>query len=223
LFPWAGEKVHSVSPVGKALTNWLTIIGLIYFSRAMWKPLFTHLPPSAAGLAAQAAAAGLPAGGQVYGGINPPAMIATIVGGLVTPSPTAQPTPAPTSTPQIDPTPVRPTLTVYYSYYYPPLGGANCHTANWVNGECADTTASGQKWTTWLNAGGAACPLSWPIFTRFEVLSPTLKAGVYTCVDYCPACGNSQAHYWIDFLTDSQELEWSYPMEIRLLSIGYIP
>lgn len=186
----------------------------------MWKPLFTHLPPSAAGLAAQAAAMNLPANGQTYGGINPPAMVATIVSGLVTPTPTTQPTPSPTATATPE---INPTLTVYYSYYYPPLGGVNCHTANWINGECADTTASGQKWTVWLNAGGAACPLSWPIFTTFEVLSPTLKAGVYTCVDYCPACGNSQAHYWIDFLTDSQELEWSAPIEIKFLSLDYIP
>ena len=64
-----------------------------------------------------------------------------------TPAPTRTQRPTPTMTPFIgllDVEPVR--FIARLSYYWPPLGGTNCHYANWRNGLCM-TRLLGQPWS----------------------------------------------------------------------------
>lgn len=103
------------------------------------------------------------------------------------PLPTATSTTAPTPTRTQRPTPtpfiglldVEPArFTARLSYYWPPLGGTNCHHANWRNGLCM-TLLLGQPWSDWAGAG-AACPPSIPLKARVYI--ERLKRSYY-CVD----------------------------------------
>ena len=103
------------------------------------------------------------------------------------PLPTATSTTAPTPTRTQRPTPtpfiglldVEPSrFTARLSYYWPPLGGTNCHHANWRNGLCM-TLLLGQPWSDWAGAG-AACPPSIPLKARVYI--ERLKRSYY-CVD----------------------------------------
>jgi hypothetical protein len=134
-----------------------------------------------------------------------------------TPSgPTATPTP---SGPTATPTPSGPTATpallgLAYSYYYPPLGPPNCHSANWSDDGCADVTASGLPWSKWLGRAVALHPdmlAACPLGSVLRVYYPDVIAGDYLVLDVCPGCA-SDNRYWVDFLARSQVLDWGYPV-----------
>lgn len=135
----------------------------------------------------------------------------------LSPIPAPSPTPTPTPTPTLIPIPAIPTLPpVYagaYSYYYPPLGGANCHPANWSDERqsCADVTASGLPWTAYIGRGVAIPPSRWDAWRLcvLTVLYPPTIAGDYLIIDVCPAC--EQGDY-LDFLDSAQRLPWTYPV-----------
>ena len=95
------------------------------------------------------------------------------------PTPTRTQRPTPTMTPFIGLLDVEPArFTARLSYYWPPLGGTNCHHANWRNGLCM-TLLLGQPWSDWAGAG-AACPPSIPLKARVYI--ERLKRSYY-CVD----------------------------------------
>ena len=102
-----------------------------------------------------------------------------------------------------------------YSYYYPDLGGVNCHVDNWdeETGKCSDITASGKSWRQNMYRGVAVhydILNSLPFGTLINVLGPEEVKGWYEVIDICPGCNpryEGQA-YFIDFLDDKQRLTW---------------
>lgn len=69
-------------------------------------------------------------------------------------------------------------FTVRISWYWPALGGTNCHNANWIEGLCR-TKLLGQPWSDWAGVG-TACPPSIPLKSRIYI--DRLKRSYY-CVD----------------------------------------
>lgn len=139
-------------------------------------------------------------------------------------TPTPAPTPVPTS-----PVKYSDVYTVGYSYYNPALGGVNCHSSNWDGKKCADTTASGIKWSDYIGKA-VAVPPSWYCAglgygSILTVLTPSSLAGDYLVIDLCSGC---ESFYWddgnfrIDFLDTSQKLTWAYPVEV-VVSYGVPP
>lgn len=113
---------------------------------------------------------------------------------------------------------------VGYSYYDPSLGGINCHSANWDGSKCADTTASGIKWSDYMGRGVAMAP-SWlaqlGYGTVIYVTSPTVLVGYYTVVDICCGCEATNwadGRFRMDFLDVSQKLQWAYPVKFFFVS-----
>ena len=143
-----------------------------------------------------------------------------------TPQPTYTSTPRPTDNPQTK-TPYANVYHIAYSYYNPNLGGVNCHTANWTGSRCNDTTASGIKWSDYLDRGVALPPSYLQVLgygSRILVTSPDPMKGIYTVVDMC--CGCEAANwkdntYRLDFLSLTQKLTWAYPVTFQVLD--YVP
>lgn len=138
----------------------------------------------------------------------------------------AAPTLEPTAVPSVTPTPAYQEVSVLYSYYNPELGGVNCHSANWDGSHCADTTASGIRWSEYLGRG-VAIPPSWleagiAYGSILRVVDPSTIAGDYTVIDLCGMCETS---YWpdgqwrLDFLDDRQKLSWAYPVRVLIVSV----
>ncbi len=69
---------------------------------------------------------------------------------------------------------------VRLSYYWPDLGGTNCHESNWRKdtNKCV-TNLYGKPWQHWENKG-AACPVKYPLGTKLWITR--LKKTV-VCVD----------------------------------------
>ena len=130
---------------------------------------------------------------------TPAAPTATLAAPAATPA-------APTATPASP-------LTLYagYSYYYPPLGGVNCGTWDDNTGTCADVTASGLPWSSYLGRGVALHPdmlAVCPLMSILHVSSPVDVAGDYIVLDVCPGCYFEGKGYLFDFLSDRQVLPW---------------
>jgi len=110
-----------------------------------------------------------------------------------------------------------------YSYYYPDLGGVNCHEDNWneETQKCADTTASEKSWRENMGRGVALhydILFDLPFGTIIEVLSPEEVKGFYEVIDICPGCQprNESQPYFIDFLDDKQRLNWGDEIKVRV-------
>jgi hypothetical protein len=140
---------------------------------------------------------------------------------------TATPIPVVASpVPSVTPTPNYQEVDVEYSYYNPSLGGINCHSANWDGHRCADTTASGIRWSEYVGRG-VAIPPSWlsdgmGYGSILRVVDPGSIAGDYTVIDLCSGCeaGNWADNKWrLDFLDTAQRLTWAYPVKVLLISI----
>jgi hypothetical protein len=138
----------------------------------------------------------------------------------------AAPTLEPTSVPTATPSPAYQEVAVLYSYYNPELGGVNCHTANWDGSHCADTTASGIRWSEYVGRG-VAIPPSWleagiGYGSILRVIDPSTIAGDYTVIDLCSMC---EPTYWpdgqwrLDFLDLRQKLSWAYPVRVLIVSV----
>jgi hypothetical protein len=127
--------------------------------------------------------------------------------------PTQEPTP--TQLPTLEPTPTGQPgenyiyVAMQYSYYYPPLGGANC--SNFVNGYCHATMANGERWEDWLGRA-VACPDWIPLETVIEVVEPEVLKGIWICKDR----GQLITDMWLDFLMDKQVLEWRFPVLVKI-------
>lgn len=115
---------------------------------------------------------------------------------------------------------------VLFSYYYPDLGGVNCHEDNWVNGQCKDVTASKVVgWREYLGKGIAIHSDMYsqiPYGSQIYVVSPPQIAGIYTVVDLCCGCKNQNGYYF-DFLFTSmpQGLGWSYNVDFVVTRYGW--
>ena len=151
----------------------------------------------------------------------------------VTPAPEITATPYPTYTPYPSPTiEAAPTEfnggQVYdaaYSYYNPDLGGTNCHSANWDGSRCADTTASGIRWSQYIGHGVALAP-EWLAVLGYgsviKVISPDVIAGDYAVIDMCQGCSGQlwpDHQVRIDFLDTAQRLQWAYPVKFKIVSV----
>ena len=163
-------------------------------------------------------------------GVSPAQTAAPIVVVVATSSMTQTPYPTYTPYPSITPfsTPNNLSLTVQYSYYWPPLLGPNCHPENLKKtGGCKDVTASGLPWSHYRGRG-VAIPLVWagtvPLFSIVRVLSPVDLIGDYLVLDYCGACTKSEYPdlVWLDFLDDTQRLQWSADMQVEILPPGSV-
>lgn len=168
---------------------------------------------SSGGTNADTGLVGLPASTS-----TPERVVVEIMPVVITPTPQATAAVTPTFAPGY-----YQTVDVLYSYYNPALGGVNCHTDNWNGSTCADTTASGIRWSEYLGKG-VAIPPSWKAAgigygSVFHVLEPAALVGDYTVVDLCSGC---EANIWpdgmyrLDFLNDRQLLSWAYPVKIEL-------
>jgi hypothetical protein len=151
---------------------------------------------------------------------TPGPLVVVIATPVVGPSPVPSPTAAATATP------VYQQVEVLYSYYNPSLGGINCHSANWDGVRCADTTASGIRWSEYIGRG-VAVPPSWVssglgFGSVLRVVEPSSIAGDYTVIDLCNMCEPS---YWpdgkwrLDFLDTRQRLTWAYPVRLLIVAI----
>lgn len=114
---------------------------------------------------------------------------------------------------------------VQFSYYYPPLGGTNCHEDNWFNGKCKNITASSQGWKEYLDKGIAVHPdmLSLlPFGSMVYVVNPEPIRGLYTVVDLCGGCFIN-GKYYFDFLFDTMPagLNWSVDVDFLPVRIGW--
>lgn len=144
---------------------------------------------------------------------------------LSTPYPTYTPYPTPTVV-SFTPTPAYTLASFLYSYYDPNLGGVNCHSANWDGHKCADTTASGIRWSQYVGHA-VAIPPSWydaglGYGSVLRVISPSSMLGDYTVIDLCPGCEAKNwpdGQYRLDFLDDRQRLTWAYPMQALIVNI----
>ena len=110
-----------------------------------------------------------------------------------------------------------------YSYYYPDLGGVNCHSNNWdeENFRCSDITASGKSWRENMYRGVALhydMLRDIPFGTNIKVVSPEEIKGWYEVIDICPGCGPRYEGqtYFIDFLDDRQRLAWGQEVIIEI-------
>lgn len=110
-----------------------------------------------------------------------------------------------------------------YSYYYPALGGVNCHSDNWdiVKEVCKDTTASGRSWKQNMYRAVAVhydLLNDLPFGTLIEVVFPEEVKGWYEVIDICPGCvpNDLSEYYFIDFLDDKQRLGWGEEVRIHV-------
>lgn len=120
---------------------------------------------------------------------------------------------------------------LYYSYYNPDLLApvdfvdgicANqekgmCHTINcWefnvFEGKCESAMATGLDWHDYVGKA-VACGFEYPLGTIFHVLEPEKLAGMYTCLDRCPACTSNNQ---LDFLSLTQELPWNQKLIVKV-------
>lgn len=110
-----------------------------------------------------------------------------------------------------------------YSYYYPDLGGVNCHIDNWdeISGKCSDITASGKSWRQNMYRGVALhydLLGGLPFGTNIHVLGPKEVEGWYEVIDICPGCNPRYEgqNYFIDFLDDKQRLPWGATVVVEV-------
>ncbi|HUD44902.1 MAG TPA: hypothetical protein VMR41_05135 [Patescibacteria group bacterium] len=89
-----------------------------------------------------------------------------------------------------------------YSYYYPPLGGANC--ADFEGGVCLSLLSSGDRWQDWLGRS-VACSSEIPLGTKIVIIAPVEVRGVYVCND---RGGLIEGTRYLDFLDTLQKLPW---------------
>lgn len=150
-----------------------------------------------------------------------PEFVTATMAPTITPYPTATGLPA-----TVTPTPAYQSVHVLYSYYNPDLGGVNCHSANWDGSKCADTTASGIKWSEYMGRGVAIAP-SWynaglGYGSILRVVAPDAIAGDYTVIDLCSGCEANNwpdRQYRLDFLDDRQRLTWAYPVDLLIINV----
>jgi hypothetical protein len=115
---------------------------------------------------------------------------------------------------------------VHFSYYFPDLGGVNCHIDNWVNGHCKNVTASHVVgWREYMRKGIAVHPdmlSALPFGSMLYVTQPPEIAGYYTVVDLCGGC-LINGNYYFDFLFDSMpsNITWSVPVNYGVIRIGW--
>ena len=114
---------------------------------------------------------------------------------------------------------------VLFSYYYPPLGGTNCHEDNWVNGQCKDITASKEGWKAYVSKGIAVHPDMLgilPFGSIVYVVEPVSIRGFYTVVDLCGGC-LINGNYYFDFLFPEmpKDLNWSKPVNFIVARVGW--
>lgn len=114
---------------------------------------------------------------------------------------------------------------VQFSYYYPPLGGVNCHSDNWVNGQCKNYTASGEGWIENMGKGIAVHPdmlNTLPFGSEIYVSYPEQIKGFYKVIDLCGGC-LINGKYYFDFLFSSMppSLNWSVDVGFVVTRIGY--
>jgi hypothetical protein len=114
---------------------------------------------------------------------------------------------------------------VLFSYYYPPLGGTNCHPDNWVGGHCKNTTASGEGWLQYMGRGIAIHPdmlYLYPFGSQIYVVNPPSIRGLYTVIDICNGC-LLRGHYYFDFLFEKMPagLNWSVQIDYLPYRIGF--
>lgn len=113
-----------------------------------------------------------------------------------------------------------------FSYYFPDLGGVNCHEDNWVGGQCKNITASKVVgWREYLGKGVAVHSDTLqllPYGSTFYVLNPPSIAGFYTVVDLCCGCKKGN-QYYLDFLFPSMPsgVDWSYNVDLLISRIGW--
>ncbi|MCJ7696506.1 MAG: hypothetical protein MUO40_13935 [Anaerolineaceae bacterium] len=110
-----------------------------------------------------------------------------------------------------------------YSYYFPDLGGVNCHTDNWniETEKCSDVTASGKSWKQNMYRGVAVhydMLYDLPFGTLIEVIKPDEVKGWYEVIDICPGCTPRYEGqvYFIDFLDDKQRLGWGEEVIVKV-------
>lgn len=134
-------------------------------------------------------------------------------------------TPYPTLTPyptQLKRSALGRVFAVGYSYYFPPIGGINCHPDNWVDNYCLDITASGLRWSEYIGRG-VAIPIQWaddiPLLSVLRVLDNVIMAGDYVVLDYCGDCIKSEGHVYLDFLDNRPRLNWTVPLLIEIVSV----
>lgn len=216
-YPYLREKVGAGSGIRNAFLNWAIIFGFLYllnpFIRAMLPDFGSEIV-----MPDMVSSGPVVDAGSTLQPIGPIGIVVTVQVSYPTPSPEA-------FTATLTPTPDRtgyPQYTVGYSYYYPDLGGVNCHADNWNGSHCADTTASGLSWRD--NLGRAvAIPPSWVCYglgygSIVEVLSPDTIKAEYLVVDLCAGCESENwddGQWRLDFLDDRQRLQWAYPVVIR--------
>lgn len=115
---------------------------------------------------------------------------------------------------------------VLFSYYYPDLGGTNCHDDNWVNGKCKNITASKLVgWREYMGKGIAVHPdmlEKLPFGSMIYVSRPASIKGFYTVVDLCGGC-LIENNYYFDFLFDRMPdgLNWSVEVNYGVVRIGW--
>jgi hypothetical protein len=103
-------------------------------------------------------------------------------------------------------------VTFEYSYYDPTLGGVNCADWDEVEGTCRSMMANGDDWRRHYGEA-VACPLSYPLGTIIDVISPAVIAGEWVCMDWCPVCKEGDL---IDFLQHAQSLPWREKVYVRV-------
>jgi len=116
--------------------------------------------------------------------------------------------------------------TFLFSYYYPDLGGVNCHSDNWQNGRCKDVTASGMSWRQNIGKALAIHPDFLDILPYGSVVritSPAPIAGDYMVIDLCGGC-NINGYYYFDFLFTEMPvgMNWSDPVNFQVMRVGFL-
>lgn len=116
--------------------------------------------------------------------------------------------------------------TFLFSYYFPDLGGVNCHEDNWQNGRCKDTTASGMSWRNNLGKALAIHPDFLDILpygSVIKITSPAVIAGDYMVIDLCGGC-NINGYYYFDFLFSEMPVgvNWSDPVTFQVMRVGFL-
>jgi hypothetical protein len=153
--------------------------------------------------------------GTVEATITLPADILALTG-----TPTITRTAEPTSTATMIPTAtMMSTATIpfravswQYSYYNPALGGVNCAVWDENSQKCISSMSSGLDWHNFYDKA-VACPLSYPLWTKIEVVTPEELRGVWVCMDYCAVCKENDI---IDFLQLRQYLPWRTPIQSKV-------
>jgi hypothetical protein len=134
----------------------------------------------------------------------------------VVPTPTrVLPAPTLTPTPSVAP---RHAVVLGYSYYWPPLGGANCHSDSWQDGRCS-AVLLGLPWERWEGIGIALSPdlLRYiPLGSCVMATLPDGKKEYRIVADVCPLCSTNGS--WVDFLEPNQRYPWGVPVYIEEVS-----